>query len=907
MARRVQGLFSIAAIILFAMVPCMQFAGAQTLTRANNFVLSCANPYNITAPDGTSPRTYYITIQNTGNVADQYYVNITMDSNITLDAASLYNSPWPAGSSLGVMQSTSVPITVRAMPNAENKTHAIIVRVNNTGPQQVVKTYTIYLIVTLAPGVEVQAPPVQRGVNSQEICFYFNVTNTGNGLDSYNLKARSTMQSWGWLVRIESSGDVYLLANIARGAKQIVRVYLAIPEDASMQHPSCTVYLTANSTHDVGVMDEKSTTALLQQTHNIAVEATTELERSVMPDQSAVFGMNVINMGNGQEEVALSYEWVTSPIGWALPQVSPSNLRLNLDYKGTQGASKAASIEVKAPKASAMACYDIKLIATSLANSSVVRSITFKICVAAYYGVNMSIPETERRVEGTAGGVVEFLINVTNEGNGADTILFGIEDMPTGWTHEILLGGSAVNGVSLSYLETRQVKLVVHISENLSLARVGTYDFNFTIASQGNSSKVMRVTFLVDVLQKHGLEFRVESNFSVVNPFAGYAKAVFKTMITNTGNGPDDYDLVLAPGISKTWGSVPMMQAHVQPDDTQQVLLTVSVPTTAEKGDYVITLYAISSGDILINKSISVTVHVVKCDLAVQPAIVGVDDSVEQQISVPYGKQLTLWINVKNTGEEALTNVTVQFLDGDQVIGYSNISSIGVGDVQKASISWLATGYTNHRFSAVVDPFGAYPEMVESDNSGSVEILVLEEQNNVSGPGEETPWGAIIAVIVLISAVAAVALFVVMRSKKAQQSKKVDETLYASIYGKTPDGKPVENAQFMQNAQTVQFDEYAPPKVDVNSEEYKRIYGGAQYPQPQQPQSYYNPYPSYGQAQPQDYSSYGSGYNEQSMQPGMQGQVQYGGYDSYPTYAPEQQSPPTQELGPMKKAPKIIK
>ncbi|MGB9587906.1 MAG: hypothetical protein ACPL7O_06955, partial [Armatimonadota bacterium] len=155
-------------------------------------------------------------------------------------------------------------------------------------------------------------------------------------------------------------------------------------------------------------MDEKSTTALLLQTHIIAVEATSELEKSVMPDQSAVFSMNVINMGNGQEDVSLSYQWVDQPPNWPLPQISPSTLKLNLDYKGTQNGIRGASIEVKVPKATPRASYEIQFIATSLANSSVFRSITFKISIAAYYGVNMSIPEEARRVSGSVGGSVEF-------------------------------------------------------------------------------------------------------------------------------------------------------------------------------------------------------------------------------------------------------------------------------------------------------------------------------------------------------------------------------------------------------------------------------------------------------------------------------------------------------------------
>jgi uncharacterized membrane protein len=151
--------------------------------------------------------------------------------------------------------------------------------------------------------------------------------------------------------------------------------------------------------------------------------------------------------------------------------------------------------------------------------------------------------------------------------------------------------------------------------------------------------------------------------------------------VKNAGNTEDTIDLTLS-GAYSLWGSLDVYTVILQPNGTQDILLTIEVPADAAGGDYVITVTGTSQGDPLIFYELDITT-------TVEPWVYDVNlfsDIYEQ--SVRPGDNLVFNITVENLGDiEDTIDLSISG-DGSQWGTLSEDSvTLGLSESQEITLS----------------------------------------------------------------------------------------------------------------------------------------------------------------------------------------------------------------------------
>ena len=93
------------------------------------------------------------------------------------------------------------------------------------------------------------------------------------------------------------------------------------------------------------------------------------------------------------------------------------------------------------------------------------------------------------------------------------------------------------------------------------------------------------------------------------------------------------------------------------------------------------------------------------------------------------GQPSAITAQIVNSGESALTDVPVQFYDGDPasggaLLGATVVPSLGVGESATVSLSWAPQTAGNHALFVVADPANSITEFCEQDNTASLAVNV---------------------------------------------------------------------------------------------------------------------------------------------------------------------------------------
>jgi uncharacterized repeat protein (TIGR01451 family) len=209
-------------------------------------------------------------------------------------------------------------------------------------------------LVRLAPGLALKPNRTQAADPEMDIVYTFTLTNTGNGLDTFDLTAVS---AHGWSVVVNPLQTQALAFDEA----ELVSVTLTIPIGTGGLQDTLMLTATSRSAPDVVVTALATTTV----NHDPAVSLTPDRAAIARSGSDVVYTHTLTNMGNGPDVFEIvhhsSQDW---PVTYATP--------IAVGY----GQSATMQVTVTVPTGNAGAMDTTIITATSQADASISASVT---------------------------------------------------------------------------------------------------------------------------------------------------------------------------------------------------------------------------------------------------------------------------------------------------------------------------------------------------------------------------------------------------------------------------------------------------------------------------------------------------------------------------------------------------
>ncbi len=423
-------------------------------------------------------------------------------------------------------------------------------------------------LVTPPPVYGVEISPVSQSdtIAAGEMTTYIlTVTNTGNIEDTFPLSLSGPASPWGTL----STNSLTL----APGGSDSIMLDVTVPHGTS--DGSYDIFVTATSQGDPAEYFTAQTTTIVENPpfYDVILSAPI-LEHSVHPGDTAVYVITVLNNGNSPDTIDLSKSGPWSSWG------TLSHLHASLEPGETQDITLTVEVPLDAQEGD----YPIDVRGTSQGNTSKFSEITLTTnVIPIIYDVILYCDITSQTAR--PGEQLVYVITVHNNGNVDDTIDLSKSGPQSSW------GTLSNNSLILYPGHMEDITLTVDIPSD---AEGGDYPIDVAGTSQGNTSETDEIT-CISTVEPFIFEVILDADHTQHTIRPGQ---IVQYMITveNAGNTEDTINLTLS-GTYSFWGSLDEYFVFLEPEATQDILLTIEVPSDAAGGDYVITVTGTSQGD----------------------------------------------------------------------------------------------------------------------------------------------------------------------------------------------------------------------------------------------------------------------------------------------------------------------
>ena len=300
-----------------------------------------------------------------------------------------------------------------------------------------------------------------------------------------------------------------------------------------------------------------------------------------LSEGSAISTWNVAvnNLGNTKDTFSITWDNSGVPAGWTLS--STPDTSGEIDWQGSSTFDMSLTVPADAL---AGASASFSMTATSSNSDDETASQSFVATVDQHYGVSLSVDSDSKSK--APGGVVDFIFNVTNTGNGEDT--FGIMvDGPALWTPT-----ASQSNITISAVSSGQFTVSVTIPDDKD-AGAESGDIIVTVSSSDGESTANH-SVSVSTSQVYDISMGHVSGSDGTVTVTQETQLQLRLNVTNNGNGVDTVTFTMEN--QPPWAALGSDSIQIGRGQTIAIVITLSPDTAALSGrDYIFQVVATSA------------------------------------------------------------------------------------------------------------------------------------------------------------------------------------------------------------------------------------------------------------------------------------------------------------------------
>ncbi|HIM86728.1 MAG TPA: hypothetical protein EYM56_02875 [Candidatus Poseidoniales archaeon] len=300
-----------------------------------------------------------------------------------------------------------------------------------------------------------------------------------------------------------------------------------------------------------------------------------------LSEGSAISTWNVAvnNLGNTKDTFSITWDSSGVPAGWTLSS-TPDTSGV-IDWQGSSTFDMSLTVPADAL---AGASASFSMTATSSNSADETASQSFVATVDQHYGVSLSVDSDSKSK--APGGVVDFIFNVTNTGNGADTFGIMVEG-PALWTPT-----ASQSNITISAVSSSQFTVSVTIPEDKD-AGAESGDIIVTVSSSDGESTAEH-SVSVSTSQVYDIAMAHVSGSNGTVTVTQETQLQLRLNVTNNGNGVDMVTFTMEN--QPPWAALGSDSIQIGRGQTIAIVITLSPDTAALSGrDYIFQVVATSA------------------------------------------------------------------------------------------------------------------------------------------------------------------------------------------------------------------------------------------------------------------------------------------------------------------------
>ena len=246
------------------------------------------------------------------------------------------------------------------------------------------------------------------------------VNNLGNTDDAFTITWDDQGVPSGWSLNVDTSGPMVTDSISWNGFYQF-GVVLSVPSDA-LAGSTASFSMSASSNGDNTQTATQDFTATVNQHYGVSLSVDSESKEN-KPDQIVDFIFNITNSGNGQDTYSISVE---GPAVWN-PVLSQDNITVG----AVSGSQFTLSVTIPSDRDAGASSGDMLVTVISSDGESMANS-TVSATASQVYDIGLGyVSGSDGTVSVTQETQILLKLNVTNNGNGIDTLSLAMTNAPS--------------------------------------------------------------------------------------------------------------------------------------------------------------------------------------------------------------------------------------------------------------------------------------------------------------------------------------------------------------------------------------------------------------------------------------------------------------------------------------------
>tara|TARA_B100001250_G_scaffold369103_1_gene352302 strand:+ start:576 stop:2594 length:2019 start_codon:yes stop_codon:yes gene_type:complete len=246
------------------------------------------------------------------------------------------------------------------------------------------------------------------------------VNNLGNTDDDFTINWDAAGIPSGWNLNVDTSGPMVTDSISWSGFYQF-EVVLSVPSDA-LADTTVTFSMSAFSNGDSTQTATQDFTATVSQHHGVSLSVDSESKEN-SPGQAVDFIFNITNTGNGQDTFSITVE---GPAVWN-PVLSQDNISVD----AVSGSQFTLTVSIPSDKDAGANSGDIVVTVLSSDDESTANS-TVSVTTSQVYDIGLGyVSGSNGTATVTQETQILLKLNVTNNGNGIDTLALAMANAPS--------------------------------------------------------------------------------------------------------------------------------------------------------------------------------------------------------------------------------------------------------------------------------------------------------------------------------------------------------------------------------------------------------------------------------------------------------------------------------------------